>query len=558
MTPAAKRSRSSATPRAKVAQAVRDWGLMLALAAFATAWNLTKAYHIDDTAYLETAQWIAAHPLHPMSGTLFWGEGGTEPIHHINQPVLYPYAMTAWGSLFGWSEVALHSLMALCALAAIVLMHRIARAVAPDRALLATALVAASPAFVVGQNTLVDVPALALWLAFFALLLAGREERGRERARYLAAGLVCGAAILVKYPSLVLLPALALDGLLRRRSAAWYGVAGAAAVVLAWCAFNEWDYGGIHMLTRIAGRGGWYVLDPRKWLLCLGSAAPFAFALGAAWLARRSGLLARAAAAVLLAAMLAVLGVIVASCRGAVRPEVSDVAFVTLFIGSGALLIVLAVLALPRPRASMPADMIAKWLLACWAAGAAAFIVLFAPFIAMRHVLLALPPIVLLALMAIPAGSRAPWNAVALVTTFASTSVVASADRWYAGIYRDEAARLRAALPASATVWTTGHWGWQWYARQNGMRQLVPGESRAAPGDFIVYPENVHHPPLPPDLVTTDLRDVEIAPASWVQAFASPNAGFYATSTFGQLPYAVRWGPIEVFRVLRVEATHER
>lgn len=545
--PAGARARNSFEGR------LRRWGLVLGLLAFATAWNLTKAYHIDDTVYLEMAQWIAAHPLHPMRGTVFWGEA-ISTIDEINQPHLYFYVMAAWGSLFGWDEISMHSLMALFALAAIALMHRLAEIVVPDRASLATCLVIASPAFVVDQNTMVDVPALALWLAFFVILLERRQEVTSERLRYIAAGLVCGAAILTKYTSLVLLPAIVLDGLLRRRADAWYGVAVAVVIVLLWCAFNYWDYGGIHMLTRMDARGFWNVLDPSKWVLCLGATAPFAFALAGGWLQRKDLSLGRVAAIVLGVSAAAFLAIVVASLRGAVSTQASDAAFLTFFIASGLLAIVLSILGLPRLHEPMRPPVVARWMLAYWAAGAAAFIVLLAPFIAMRHVLLALPAVVLLALTAIPAKPPTGWAAAAVLVALLSTSVVASADRWYAGVYRDEAKRLRERLPPSARIWTTGHWGWQWYAAKNGMMQIIPRQSRLSAGDVIVYPESVHRQPLPGDVVAAVVDAIPVAPTNWVRAFASPNAGFYATSAFEQLPWAVRRGPIETFHVLRVEA----
>jgi 4-amino-4-deoxy-L-arabinose transferase-like glycosyltransferase len=543
---------SGARARSSVASRLRRWGLLLGLFAFATAWNLTKAYHIDDTIYVEMAQWIAGHPLHPMRGRVFWGDE-IAPIDGVNQPHLYFYAMAAWGSLFGWNEVSMHSLLALFALAAIVLMHRLAEIIVPEKASLATCLVVASPAFVVDQNTMVDVPALALWLGFFAILLARRDEAGSDRLRYVGAGLVCGAAILTKYTSLVLLPALVLDGVLRRRPVAWHGVAVAIAIVLLWSGFNYWDYGGIHMLTRTDARGFWNVLDPRKWILCLGAAAPFAFALAGAWL-QRSGLRLRWLATLgLCAGVAAFLAIIGGALHGLVTTQTSDTAFAAFFIASGSIALALAILGLPRRDVPMRRPVIARWILAYWAAGAAAFIVLLAPFIAMRHVLLALPAVVLLALAAIPRRPPTGWTVAAVLTAFLSTSVVASADRWYAGLYRDEAKRLRDALPASARVWTTGHWGWQWYAEKNGMMELVPGESHPAVDDFIVYPERVHRQPLPANIVDATVETVPIAPSNGVRTFASPNAGFYATSAFEQLPWAVRRDPIEIFHVLRVE-----
>ena len=36
--------------------------VIMAIWLFATIWNFGKAYHIDDTAHLEIARWIAGNP----------------------------------------------------------------------------------------------------------------------------------------------------------------------------------------------------------------------------------------------------------------------------------------------------------------------------------------------------------------------------------------------------------------------------------------------------------------------------------------------------------------
>jgi len=37
------------------------------------------------------------------------------------------------------------------------------------------------------------------------------------------------------------------------------------------------------------------------------------------------------------------------------------------------------------------------------------------------------------------------------------------------------------ALSSAGATWTVGHWGWQWYAAQEGMREYEPGKSRLQP-----------------------------------------------------------------------------
>ena len=77
-----------------------------------TAYNLFKPYHVDDAVHLAIARWIAAHPLHPMSGNLNLG-GFKGPISGMNQPPLYFYLLAIWGSLLGYGEATMHALQSL-------------------------------------------------------------------------------------------------------------------------------------------------------------------------------------------------------------------------------------------------------------------------------------------------------------------------------------------------------------------------------------------------------------------------------------------------------------
>ena len=247
-----------------------------------TAYNLAKPFHIDDTAHLEIARWIMAHPLHPMSGMLNWS-GVDRPIHDTNQPHLYFYLLAGWASVFGFSEIALHAFQSLFALACVVLFHRLARHFCPGAALWTTAMLILGPAFVVEQNLMVDVPLLACWLLFFDAILLRRAGRS-PTTRYLLAALACSAAELVKYSSLTLLPVLVVSLVLERRwRQAWTTLVPVATLV-AWSAFNVWDYGGIHVLTRQRTTGP--VGQPEVVHL-LTAAATWAVVVGAITPARR-------------------------------------------------------------------------------------------------------------------------------------------------------------------------------------------------------------------------------------------------------------------------------
>ena len=92
---------------------VKSRRVLLALAVVAALFNLGKAVHVDDTAYLEMARGIERHPLQPMSTLLNW-ENSAEPVYaDINQPPLFPYLLAGTMRLFGESDLVLHGLTAL-------------------------------------------------------------------------------------------------------------------------------------------------------------------------------------------------------------------------------------------------------------------------------------------------------------------------------------------------------------------------------------------------------------------------------------------------------------
>jgi 4-amino-4-deoxy-L-arabinose transferase-like glycosyltransferase len=176
------------------------WALGL-LGVLATALNLGKPFHIDDVYDLEEAQWIAAHPLTPMSGEMYSITTRPEPFYlSNNSPVLIPYLQAAVLAMFGLSPLALHALTALFAAAAILLFYALALRLAPQSALLLTAIFVLSPSFVAEQNIMLDVPLVAAWLGFF-LAFGGGSKSGQ----WWAAASIAAVAVMIKFTSFALL-----------------------------------------------------------------------------------------------------------------------------------------------------------------------------------------------------------------------------------------------------------------------------------------------------------------------------------------------------------------
>ena len=107
--------------------------------------------------------------------------------------------------------------------------------------------------------------------------------------------------------------------------------------------------------------------------------------------------------------------------------------------------------------------------LVCGLLGAAGFILVFAPFMAMRHVLLSVP----LLTMMVWRGARAWWTrpavaVIAVAITAVIGGAIATADSAWAAVYPREAAVMAKRYPDPTCVVSFGHWGWQWYTSRLG------------------------------------------------------------------------------------------
>jgi 4-amino-4-deoxy-L-arabinose transferase-like glycosyltransferase len=530
--------------------------VLAAIWAIATAVNLTKAFHIDDTAYLLIAQWIGAHPLHPMSGTVFWGEV-IEPISRINQPHLVFYLMAVWMRLFGTSEVAMHVLTSLFTLGGIVVFHDLSKRLLQRDSALPVALLFLGPAFLPSQNVMVDVPLLFFYLLFFWGLV--RASAGESGARgILIAALAAAAAVLTKYSGLVLVPTLVWFIVRQRRwQTAWVLLIPILAIG-AWSGFNYWDYGHIHLLDRLSS--GTLARGMRRvpeWLMGLGAVAPlFALAGKRTFLGSRSLCLAAGVVSLLFGLQVGSMYLGISDHESVAIHRVNSVLALA-FAANGLWLMLSACAGVLRARATGLTDVGAECL-AVWLVGAAAFICLFSPFMAVRHVLLVLPPVILsLCAHQAKTGGRARVIAV-LALSLAQGLALAASDWRLADVYRAEARALREAQGPSRRIWFTGHWGWQWYAEAEHMLpyQYEPGQSRLAVGDVIVEPVLVSHQEVTREdhWRLRHLQDVSIPTSNWtfVRTMSTmPYGGFYSVTAIG-LAWKFSTQPLDAFTISEV------
>lgn len=466
-----------------------DIAILLVLWLLSLAWNFDKAFHIDDTAYLEIARWIAQQPLRPLSGLLSWGND-FEPIYVTNQPPLYFYLMAVVGTLFGWTEAVMHSLMALFSLWAIFVFYRLSRLWFKAHAVWLASLLALNPAFVLGQNSMVDIPLLAIWLQFFLILLSPSKHTGRQ---LLWASVFCALALLVKYTSLVLLPILLLNILWRRRFVYLFCLLVPVSALGIWSLFNLYDFGKIHLIGRPVMPKSMQLYWNLNvyWVGILGAISPFAglvfyskmqlaihFWIKALW----SLLL-----LICLASYCLLLGWFVTNPQWLAVNFVLQVSFFSTGLG----LLVAALQALWKKVIQTQEQILENLTLGYWLFAPALFLVMFTPFMATRHVLLSLPALILLTCHVAGKHTRIVLG-LAVSLSLAVSCLLSAADNWYAEIYRTQALQIRKQFP-NDTLWFSGNHGWQWYASNLGMNQYSNRHDFEQPkaGDIMIETQTV-------------------------------------------------------------------
>ncbi|MEH2464364.1 glycosyltransferase family 39 protein [Nostoc sp.] len=527
---------------------------LLLLWLFVTVINLNKAYHIDDTVHLETAQWILQEPLRPMSGQINWDEN-TGPIHLLNQPHFYFYLLAVWGSLWGFGELQMHLFHSLFTLACIIFIYLIAKVIIPSRAFLLTALLTLSPAFVVGQNLMVDIPLLSFWLAFFYAMIKPKVQS--EKLYFILAGFMAGFACLIKYSSLPLIVVMLSYLIIRRRFHLIWTVSIPVLMLIIWSCFNYLDYGSIHIFDRPSKDFSLrrVIEMALSFLLCLGGILPYSpIYLRNLWHKKKLNLLIK----ITLVIILIFSAIIIAGVymRRIGEPIINNY-LVFLFYGNGiAVTILLSKFFLRNLETIFAENGKTILLLYLWIFFGALFTIIFAPFMATRHVLLVIVPITLLLLYFTERSHSLGWNITMLLSTALLTLVLSISDRIWANFYREKAALIRNELPSEANVYFTGHWGWQWYAKKNGMKQLEALNPRVQPGDYLVYPEGIHQQTLeniPPEFQLKVVKKYTAKRTRAIFFSTRGEAAIFYLSDFLSPPWTVTWHPIPPIVVYRIE-----
>ncbi len=509
-----------------------------------------KPVHIDDTFVLHITRQILQTPADPFGSDIDWF-GHLMPIWKATtNPPLVSYWLAPVEALFGAEEVPLHLALVPFALLFAWGAFSLARRFVEHPWLPTLFLILSAP-FLVSGNLMRDVPAAGLAVGGLALFLRGIDANsGRSRA---VGGVLLGLSVLAKYSMGVVLPVAGLYALLRHRPKAVLWLSVPTLIVGAWCAQTWLLYGQIHPLYLLLERSGdSNILWEDKLfggLTILGSALfvpPVIVYLGSAMRSWK------------LLAVLVAAGAGVGWWAHAFYAADFDLQF-QIWLVLGLVLLVGAVRAVWQEHLSADAVFLGAWLLIH-----VVFSVFFVPFQAVRHLLVALVPLLLLLFRSFE-QSPVRWQSVRVLALglLCLQGVVAVAvhiaDYQYADAYRQYARRARERFAGrSETVWFVGHWGWQFYAQRAGFRMLNRDGPYPAATDLLIWPKRVHIG----DVMNANagLRSRLELQESVVYRSRLPirtmsveaGAGFYATIR-RRIPYRFACGsPLEIFQVYRI------
>ncbi len=542
---------------------------LLFIFAVVTSFNLTKAVHIDDTAYLEFAQQILKDPLHPYSGTINWYDTQMQN-SSTYAPLLLPYLFAFSIAIFAESEIIFHLIISIFSFIGIVSFYLLVKHFVKKYYFLLTAIFAISPFFIPSQNLMTDIPAVSLWLAFFALIICSAEEKKSSKYLVLAA-FVIGAASLIKYASLILIPLLLVFMLFKKEWVKLWIILIPIFILVFWSVFNYYDYGGIHLLSSPKGEVNLLAVSKRilLWMIALGSVTPFSIIFIPQLLKNKLGSI--YVVFCLLAAHLISLRFWRVLGETALYYYLREYFLANGLLLFGLVLIIICRNIWQRRKQLFEKENIAELMVSGWTIGGFLYLVIFVPFMAVRHLIFIIPAIILIL------GNKYKdiisyyfWLAGLTVTVI--LAVILGVSDWiYADVYRRGAKQIEQMIAAEqikkgtrTAVWFGGHWGWQWYAKKAGMKQYDTWNSIFEDGDYLVMPtvekqyinpfHTLYLQPVGKITVSADLftyfRLMTNYP--WFPT------GYYAMSGPEHLPWAFSKLPIEEFNIYQYFNPSER
>jgi 4-amino-4-deoxy-L-arabinose transferase-like glycosyltransferase len=541
-----------------------------------------KAFHIDDTLFIQAARHIQSHAGNPYGFSVNW-YGAIMPISEVmKNPPLNSYFIALTVRLAGWSETVLHLAFLIPAFAVILGTYRLAGFFCKN-SLFAALLTLLTPSFLVSATTVMcDVPMLAFWIWATVFWVRGIEKN--DFPRLAVSGILIALSALTKYYGMSLIPLLLIYTAARKRGLGWW-----TAYLLIPIAVLGWYQYATHALY---GRGllldaAEYASGARERLgatLLPKTLVGLAFVGGsflavpayAFWTRSKKWLAFGALSIGILMLILSSMGQIGGFPLANEAGEVKWLLilqlgiFITLGIG-------LTALAAAEIYARRDANSI---LLVAWIAGTLLFSAYINWTVNVRSILPLVPAASILLVRRIEDADQSPkkmqarpkskkkfppvrtkpllagWTRLigTLIPVACIALLAAHADLRLANSARTAAAEIRKQYSRDRILFE-GHWGFQHYMELWGGKPVdFQAAADAVPGDVLVIPANNTNTQPVPEGIASPLPDLTVN-AGRLLATMNPavGAGFYA-DVWGPLPFAFGDVPPERYMVYRIHS----
>jgi 4-amino-4-deoxy-L-arabinose transferase-like glycosyltransferase len=506
---------------------------------------INKAFHMDDTLFIWTAQHIKTHPLDFYGFSANW-YGFEMPMFEINQnPPLVSYFIALVASLCGWSELPLHVAFLIPAVGLCAGTYYLARLLCPQP-LVAGLITVVSPVFLVSStNVMCDTLMVAFYVWAAVLWIQGLA---RNRSVYLlCSGILISLAALTKYFGITMAVLLLIYSLVKERRIGQWLIYLAIPVLVILC--YQWLtnalYGqglfssaATYALKRALPSGSEILSKTLSGLsFAGGSLLGVLFFMPFLWSRRMLSIWA-------LFFGLIGAGLLLLKSVGALQLIDADsirwpiILQLALFIVAGMHIVVCAADDLWHNRDSQAA------LLFFWVWGVFVFVIYCNWTINARTFFPMLPAGAILVVRRLYQRNTlftrhsSAWAIVPLIASALITLSITWADYTLANCQRAVASLIHEKFNGYPhTIWFQGHWGFQYYLESLGAQAFDFKKPAVSQGDIMVIPINNTNIKWLPKEKSHQVGKLECMPYSWVSTVQlSLGAGFYRDAT-GPLPF---------------------
>lgn len=510
---------------------------------------------MDDPLFVWTARHIRAHPIDFYGFSINWGFEDTPMTIAMQNPPLAAYYMAAVGSIFGWSEAALHLGYIVPALALVLGTYFLAGRFCSHPFIVAVATIS-SPVFMLSSTSLMcDTMMAALWV--WAILLWMKGLEAEKPWLLLAAATIMGACSLTKYFGISLIPLLVVYSLMQRRSAGrWLLYFLWPVLILAayqWLTAHLYGRGLLadSASMAVAKRTATGVLARVIETLAFCGGCFFVALVGLPLLWGKKGVVLGAIGAGLAGSFILGMGKIgnFAVVEGG-QVKWWYLLQISLFMVGGAIILALAITDFMRHRTN------ASIFLLLWTAGVLIFVCAVNWTVSGRNFLPLAPAAAILIVrrLELPPGNGLKYFCGPLGISLAVALMLACADWRLANTARAAAINLTSQLSSRYKIITfEGHWGFQYYMEQLGFQPLRRNPLALTTNEaFIVPLQNTSLFRLPDNIAATE-AEFNYLPSKWISIQnAKAGAGYYSDG-WGPVPFFFGPAPAETYLVVRVK-----